>query len=123
MPSLRRYAVPLILAVSGWLVLILTLAGGLQPLRPAAVFAFALVAPGTAAVRLLPLRDFTERAVLAAALALSITSLVAEAVAIAHVLAPGLVLAILAGLCTVAATAELALDRARPAAAAGLARE
>jgi len=95
------------LAVAGWLVLALTLLAD-QPVRTIVVFVFVLIGPGIAVIRLLPLRDRLERAVLALALGMSLAALVAEAVAIAHILRPTLALAILAGLCTVAAVAEMA---------------
>ncbi|HUZ37882.1 MAG TPA: hypothetical protein VMV17_16290 [Streptosporangiaceae bacterium] len=106
--SLRRQGVPLLLAVSGWAVLGLTLAGGPEPVRIAAVFAFALIAPGLALVRLLPVRDFLERGVLAVALGMSLATLTAEAVAIRHILTPTPVLVVLAAICSAAALAELA---------------
>jgi uncharacterized membrane protein len=103
----RPTAVSSALAVAGWLVLAVTLLAG-QPIRTIVVFAFVLIGPGIAIIRLLPLRDPLEQAVLALALGMSLAALVAEAVAIAHVLRPTLALAILAGVCTVAAVAEMA---------------
>jgi hypothetical protein len=109
-PSLRLHfrGVPLLLAVSGWAVLALTAVVGHGLIRSAAVFAFALFGPGTAVVRLLPLRDFLEKAVLAVALGLSLAALTAEAMAIAQILSPALVLTALASICTAAALAEMA---------------
>jgi hypothetical protein len=104
---LRPKAAPVAMAFVGWLVLALTFVAD-GPVRAIAVFAFALVGPGIAVVRLLPLRDLLERAVLALAVGMSLAALVAEAVAIAHILQPRLVLAILAAICTVAALAEMA---------------
>jgi uncharacterized membrane protein len=95
-------------------VLGITAVAGHGLIRPIAVFAFALLGPGTAVIRLLPLRDFLERAVLAVALGLSLASLVAEAVAIAHVLSPVPVLVILASICTAAALAEMARETGAP---------
>jgi hypothetical protein len=105
---------PLLLAVSGWAVLGITAVAGHGLIRWVAVFAFALFGPGTAVVRLLPLRDFLERAVLAVALGLSLATLVAEAMAIAQILSPALVLAILAFICTAAALAEMAREAEAP---------
>lgn len=99
--------IPVLLIVSGWLVLGITAWGGLHVLRPLAVFAFALAGPGTAAVRLLPLREFLERVVLAVAISLSLATLVAEAAYIGHVLRPIVVLIALATACSVTAAVEL----------------
>jgi hypothetical protein len=99
--------IPLLLAVSGWLVLGIVAAGGPAPIRVAAVFAFTLVCPGTAVIRLLPLRDLLERAVLAVALGLSFATLVGETAAIGSPARPSLVLTVLAWVCTAAAVAEL----------------
>jgi hypothetical protein len=104
---LRPKAVPVAMAIAGWLVLALTFVVD-GPVRAIAVFAFALAGPGIAIVRLLPLRDLLEKAVLALALGMSLAALVAEAVAIAHILRPTLVLAMLAAICTAAALAEMA---------------
>jgi peptidoglycan/LPS O-acetylase OafA/YrhL len=97
----------LLLIVSGWLVLASTAVGELHAIRPLAVFAFALAGPGTALVRLLPVRERLERAVLAVAVSLSVATLVAEAAYIGHVLHPAVVLAGLATICSAAAAAEL----------------
>jgi hypothetical protein len=105
--SLRHQGVPLLLAVSGWVVLGITAIGGPGPVRLAAVFAFAFLGPGVALVRLLPLRYFLERAVLAIALGLSLAALTAEAVAISHTLGPTLVLVVLASICSAAALTEI----------------
>ena len=104
----RRLAVPVLLAVSGWVVLGITAVGVPQEFRAAAVFVFALAAPGVALVRLLPLPDILERAVLSLALGMSLAALAAEAFAISHILRPDLVLAVLAAICSAAALAELA---------------
>jgi uncharacterized membrane protein len=106
--SPRRWGIALILAASGWLVLALTAVTGQPLLRAPAVFAFVLICPGLAVVRLLPLRDRLEQAVLAVALGLSLAALAAEGIAISHILRPALVLVALASLCTAAAAAELA---------------
>ncbi|HYB87563.1 MAG TPA: hypothetical protein VEC76_11965 [Streptosporangiaceae bacterium] len=105
--DVRRQAIPLLLAVAGWLVLALTVLVDAPGLRTAAVFAFALAGPGTALIRLLPLRDPLERAVLAVALSASLATLLAEAAAIGHFWHPTAVLAALAALCSAAAVAEL----------------
>ena len=112
--SLRHFGVPLLLAVSGWVVLGITALGGPDPARMAAVFAFAFLGPGVALVRLLPLRDFLERAVLAVALGLSLVTLTAEAVAISHTLGPTLVLVVLASICSAAALADIARGSKAP---------
>jgi hypothetical protein len=88
-------------------VLGITAVAGPGLIRSVAVFAFALFGPGTAVVRLLPLRDFLERAVLAVALGLSLATLTAEAMAIAQILSPALALTVLASICTAAALAEM----------------
>ncbi len=103
----RKLAIPLLLAVSGWLVLGITALGEFQAIRPLAVFAFTLTGPGTALVRLLPLRERLERAVLAVAVSLSLATLTAEAAYIGHVLHPAVVLAGLAAVCSAAAAVEL----------------
>ena len=106
--SPRQWAIALFLAASGWLVLGLTAVTG-QPLaRAPAVFAFVFVCPGLAVVRLLPLRDRLEQAVLAVALGLSLATLAAEGMAISHILQPAMVLVSLAAVCTAAAVADLA---------------
>jgi hypothetical protein len=102
----RPTAASTALAVAGWLVLAATLLVG-QPVRTIVVFAFVLSGPGIAVIRLLPLRDPLEKAVLALALGMSLGALVAEAAAIAHVIQPTLALAILAGFCTLAALTEM----------------
>jgi uncharacterized membrane protein len=104
----RRWAIALVLAASGWLVLGITVLTGQPLIRAPMVFAFVFVCPGLAVVRLLPLRDRLEQAVLAVALGLSLTALAAEGVAISHILSPALVLVALASLCTAAAAAEVA---------------
>jgi hypothetical protein len=114
--SLRLHCrgVPLLLAVSGWAVLGITAVAGHGPIRSVAVFAFAFLGPGTAVVRLLPLRGFPEKAVLAVALGLSLATLIAEAMAIAQILSPALVLTVLASICTAAALAEMARSAQAP---------
>jgi GT2 family glycosyltransferase len=102
-----RIVMPSLLIVSGWLVLGITAVGAFQAIRPLAVFVFALAGPGTALVRLLPVRERLERAVLAVAVSLSLATLAAEAAYIGHVLRPAVVLAGLATVCTAAAAAEL----------------
>ncbi len=114
----RSWGIPLLLAASGWIVLAIMAAGGPAAIRIAAVFAFVLVCPGTALIRLLPFRDGLERAVLAVALGLSLAVLTGETSAIGRPLRPGLVLVVLASVCTVAALAELIQEaRARTDAA------
>jgi hypothetical protein len=105
--DLRRRAVPIGLAVSGWLVLGITALAGHNLVRPLAVFAFALFGPGLAVVRLLRIRDLLERLVLALAIGLSMAALAAEATAIDHVMQPARVLAVLAVICSGAALIEL----------------
>jgi len=105
--GLRRWSIALLLAVSGWLVLGLIVVTGQPALRAPAVFAFVFICPGLAIVRLLPLRDPLERAVLAVALGLSLAALAAEGMAISHILQPAMVLVALASLCTAAAVAEV----------------
>ena len=105
--DLRRQGVALALGLSGWLALGLTVLPGVQGLRPAAVFAFVLIAPGAALVRLLPLRDPLERVVLAVALSASLATLLAEAAAIGHFWHPTAMLAALATACSAAVVVEL----------------
>jgi hypothetical protein len=114
--SLRLHfrGVPLLLAVSGWAVLGLTAVVGHGLIRSVAVFAFALFGPGTAVVRLLPVRDFLERTVLAVALGLSLATLAAETMDIAQILSPALVLTVLATICTAAAVTEMARETEAP---------
>jgi uncharacterized membrane protein len=112
--GLHFRGVSVLLAVSGWAVLVITAVAGHGLIRSVAVFAFALFGPGTAVVRLLPLRDFLERAVLAVALGLSLAALAAEAMAIAQILSPALVLTVLASICTAAALAEMARETEAP---------
>jgi uncharacterized membrane protein len=110
MPESRRRqsrVIPLLLAVSGWITLGIVAVGGPAALRIFAVFAFTLICPGTAIVRLLPLRDWLERAVVTVALSLSFGALVGEAAGISHRTQPSLVLIVLASICTAAALAEL----------------
>jgi uncharacterized membrane protein len=106
-PQARRM-IPVLLAVSGWLVLGITVIGEFQAIRTFAVFAFVLTGPGAALVRLLPLTERLERAVLTVAISISLATLAAEAAYIGHVLRPTVVLAGLATVCSVAAAAELA---------------
>ena len=108
--NLRRHAIPLALAISGWLVVAITAAGAHTIVRPIAVFAFVLVVPGMALVRLLPIRDLLERAVLTLALGMSLALLIAEGADIGHVLQPVVVLAVLAAICSAAAITELARE-------------
>ena len=109
MPSskLHRWAIPLLLAVSGWVVLGITLIEPISKFRTFAVFTFALIGPGTALIRLLSFRDFLERAILAIALSISLAVLTVEFDAIGHPLQTSLVLAVLASICTGASVAEL----------------
>jgi hypothetical protein len=108
LPRLKHGAFPLVLAVSGWLVVGITSVGGMHAVRPLAVFAFALAGPGTAVVRLLPVTGFPERAVLAVAISVSLATLVAEAAYIGHLLRPDVMLMALATACSAAAAVELA---------------
>jgi uncharacterized membrane protein len=105
--SLNRWSIPLLLAASGWVVLAVTTGAGYSPYRAVAVFAFVLVCPGLAVVRLLPVRDFLERLVLAVALSMSIAALIAETADINDVLQPTHVLVVLAVICSGAAVTEL----------------
>lgn len=104
----RLRAIPLLLAVSGWAVLGIAAVAGPGGPRSVAVFAFALLCPGVALVRLLPLRDPLERTVLSVALGMSLAALAAETAAIGHVLQPLPVLIVLAAVCSAAAITELA---------------
>ncbi len=101
------WSIPLLLAASGWVVLAVTTGAGYSPFRAVAIFAFVLVCPGLALVRLLPVRDFLERLVLAVALSMSIAALIAEAADINNVLQASHVLVVLAAICSGAALTEL----------------
>ena len=107
-PPENRTAISLLIGVSGWAVLGITTLTGPGLVRSIAVFAFALIVPGLAVTRLLPLRDAPLRTVLSIALSMSLSALVAEALAIAHRLRPALALIVLATLCTAAAAADVA---------------
>ena len=104
-------AVSVALAVSGWAVIAVTVAAGHSPVRVLAVFAFVLIAPGAAIARLLPVRDFLARAVLAVALSMSLAALAATAASLGRPLRPTLVLGVLAAVCSVAALTDLILAR------------
>jgi hypothetical protein len=106
--------VPALLAISGWALLGVTAVGWLHAMRPFALFAFTLTVPGAALVRLLGLREPLERAVVAVALSLSLTAVVAELADIGRLLAPGPVLVVLAALCSVAAVVDLVRGGRRP---------
>jgi uncharacterized membrane protein len=105
--GLRRWSIALLLAASGWLVLGVIAVTGQAAARAPLLFAFVFICPGLALVRLLPLRDRLEQAVLAVALGLSLTTLAAEGMAISHILQPAMVLVALASLCTAAAAVEV----------------
>ena len=103
-PQTRRsHVVSLLLAVSGWIVLGIVAARAPTPARAIAVFAFTLICPGAALVRLLPLRELLERAVLGAAIGLSLAALAAQTAATGRPPQALLVLAVLALVCTLAA--------------------
>jgi uncharacterized membrane protein len=104
----RGWALSLLLAVSGWIVLGIVTAQAPTPARTVAVFGFILICPGAALIRLLPLRDLLERAVLGLAIGLSLAALTGEAAAIGHPAQARLVLVVLASVCTAAALAEVA---------------
>jgi uncharacterized membrane protein len=105
---LRSGALSLLLAVSGWIVLGLVIAHAPATTRIIAVFGFILVCPGAALVRLLPLRDLLERAVLSVAIGLSLAALTGEAAALGRPAQARLVLIVLASVCTAAALAKVA---------------
>ncbi|GEM_PF-4121467 len=111
--DLRRLAIALTPAAAGWVVLIITAVAGHSVIRAVAVFAFVLVGPGVAVVRLLPIRDVLERGVLVLALGLSLALLTAEATAISHILRPAVVLVVLILICSAAALTELAMKGGR----------
>jgi hypothetical protein len=99
----RSRVISLLLAVSGWIVLGIVAARAPTPARAVAVFAFTLICPGAALVRLLPLRDLLERAVLGAAIGLSLAALAAQTAATGRPPQALLVVAVLALVCTLAA--------------------
>jgi hypothetical protein len=99
----RSRVISLLLAVSGWIVFAIVAARAPTPARAVAVFAFTLICPGAALVRLLPLPDLLERAVLGVAIGLSLAALAAQTVAIGRPPQALLVVAALALVCTLAA--------------------
>ena len=99
----RSRIISLLLAVSGWILFGIIAARAPMPARAIAVFAFILICPGAALVRLLPLRDLLERAVLGVAIGLSLAALAAQTAATAHPPQALLVVAVLALVCTLAA--------------------
>jgi hypothetical protein len=103
----RSWVLSLLLAVSGWIALGIVMAQAPTPARTIAVFGFVLICPGAALIRLLRLRDPLERAVLGLAIGLSLATLTSEAAAIGHPMRAGLVLVVLASVCTAAALAEV----------------
>lgn len=105
---LRSRVLSLLLAVSGWIVLGIVVAQAPTAARTIAVFGFILICPGMALIRLLPLRDLLERAVLGLAIGLSLAALAGEATAVGHPTRARVVLIVLASVCTVAALAEVA---------------
>lgn len=111
-PQTRRSRViPLLLAVSGWIVFGIIAAQAPTPVRAIAVFAFTLICPGAALIRLLPLRDLLERAVLGVAIGLSLAALIGEAAAIGRPPKALLVVAVLASICTASVLAAAARGR------------
>ena len=103
-PQLQRSRViSLLLAVSGWIVFGIIAVQAPTPARAIAVFAFTLICPGAALVRLLPLRDLLERAVLVVAIGLSLAALAAETAATGRPPQALPVVAVLALVCTLAA--------------------
>ena len=86
----------LALAASGWFVLGLTalpVGGGL---RTVAAFLFLLACPGAAVVRHWPSDDGLERSVLAVAVSMALTMVVAETLIVTHTWSVRVALAILA---------------------------
>ena len=113
-PRLQRSRViSLLLAVSGWIVFGIIAVQAPTPVRAIAVFAFTLICPGTALVRLLPLRDLLERAVLGVAIGLSLAVLISQAAALSRPPRALLIVAVLASICTAAALAEAARNGRR----------
>jgi uncharacterized membrane protein len=99
----RSRIISLLLALSGWIVFGIVAARAPTPARVIVVFAFTLICPGAALVRLLPLRDLLERAVLSVAIGLSLAALAAETAATGHPPQALVVVAALALVCTLAA--------------------
>ena len=104
----RSQVISLLLAASGWIALGIVMAQAPTAARTIAVFGFILICPGAALIRLLPLRDLLERAVLGLAIGLSLAALTGEAASLGHPTQGRLVLAVLASICTAAALAEVA---------------
>lgn len=98
----RSQALSLLLAVSGWIVLGIIKAQAPTAARTIAIFGFVLICPGAALIRLLPLRDLLERAVLGIAIGLSLAALTAGAAALRHPMQTRIVLIVLASVCTAA---------------------
>jgi uncharacterized membrane protein len=105
---MRSRVLSLLLAASGWIVLGLVVVQAPTAARVIAVFGFVLICPGAALIRLLPLRDLLERAVLGLAIGLSLATLTGEAAALGQPVQARLVLVVLASVCTAAALAEVA---------------
>jgi len=90
-----RGAWPPVLIASALAVALTTWAWTALPLRPAVTTWFLLVCPGMALVRLLPPRDRLLSLVLAAALSLTLETLLAEMTLLAGVWSPGALLTLL----------------------------
>jgi hypothetical protein len=101
--SRRSHVISLLLASSGWIVFGIVAARAPTPARAIAVFAFTLICPGAALIRLLPVRGLLERAVLGVAIGLSLAALAAQTAATGHPPQALLVVAALALVCTLAA--------------------
>ena len=108
----RSPVIPLLLAASGWITLGIVAAGAPVAIRTLAVFAFILICPGAALVRLLRLRNLLEQAVLGVAIGLSLATLTIEFAALGSPAQASVVLTVLALVCTAAAVTE-AVQRMR----------
>jgi hypothetical protein len=91
------------LAVSGWLVLLLTTLPFPTDLRATLAAVFLLACPGAAVVRHWPSEDWLERSVLAVGISMALTMVVAEALIVTHTWSVPVGLATLAVITTVGA--------------------
>jgi uncharacterized membrane protein len=103
----------ILLALSGWVALALTfLPGGSVP-RAAGAFAFLLFCPGAALVRWWPDKDLLSRSVIAVAMSMALTVLVAEGLTLGGTTSGRLALVVLAGLTSIAAIVPAGSRRER----------
>lgn len=100
-PGRWSWVVRGVLVVAGWVALGVQWLPAGSPVRPVALFAFVLVAPGASIVLLLPLVDRLERFMVSLGLSASLGIIVSEAFALLHAASAKSTVAVLAGLTTV----------------------